>query len=163
MTRISDGRMIRYVISLLRETVTEWSVINTDESRRIIFRTYEEFKTTFLKWFTDSNSSGTTVKRLLNLRQERMEIQEFVTKVVTLIHRVILRDQTTKVLIFRDLHSKDQDRVMLINSIKIKNELNVKTIDQYLRRVTILIRKNEVRRRKWRFKNSKIKTVQSTT
>ena len=37
---------------------------------------------------------------------------------------------------------------MLTNSIKIENELNVKTIDQYLRRVTTLIRKNEIKRKK---------------
>ena len=70
-----------------------------------------------------------TVKRLLNLRQERMKIQEFVTKVITLIHRTMLRNQVTKVLVFRDLHLKNQDRVILTNSIKIKNELNVETID----------------------------------
>ena len=45
-----------------------------NELRRITFRTYEEFKTTFLKRFTDFNSLETTMKRLLNLRQERMKI-----------------------------------------------------------------------------------------
>ena len=78
--------MIRYVISLLRETVTKWSVINTNELRRITFRIYKKFKTTFLKRFTNLNSLRTIVKKLLNLKQERMKIQEFVIKVVTLIH-----------------------------------------------------------------------------
>ena len=139
--------MIRYVILLLRGTTAEWSMTNTNESRRITFRTYEKFKTTFLERFTNSNSSGTTVERLLNLRQERMRIQEFTIKMVTLTHRAMLRNQVTKTLVFRSLHLKDQDRIMFVNSIKIKNELNVETIDQYLRRVTILIRRNEVKRR----------------
>ena len=129
VTGASDGRMIRYATSLLRETTTEWSTTNTDESGRITFRTYEEFRTTFLERFTDLNSSGTAVKRLLNLRQERMGIQEFVIKVVTLTHRTMLGDQTTKALVFRGLYPKDQDRVMFVNSIKTENELNVETID----------------------------------
>ena len=128
-TGASDERMIRYVTSLLRGTATEWSVTNTDESGRITFRTYEEFRTTFLERFTNSNSLETTVERLLNLRQERMEIQKFATKVVTLVHRTMLKDQTTKVLVFRDLYLKNQDRIMLVNSIKTENELNVEIID----------------------------------
>ena len=51
---------------------------------------------------------------------------------------------------------------MLINLIKIKNELNVETIDQYLRRVTTLIRRDEIRRGKWRLKNNRIETVRLT-
>ena len=144
----SNDRMIRYVTSLLRETTAEWSVTNTDESRQTTFRTYEEFRTAFLKRFTDPNPLRTTVERLLNLRQKRMKIQEFTTKVVTLIHRTILGDQTMKALVFRSLHFKNQNRVMLTNLVKMKNELNVETIDQYLYRVTTLIRRNEVRRRK---------------
>ena len=80
---------------------------------------------------------------------------------ITLIHRVMLNDQTTKTLIFRGLYSKDQNRVMLINSIKIENELNVEIINQYLHRITILIRKDEVKREKWRLKNSKTEIVRS--
>ena len=72
----------------------------------------------------------------------------------------MLGNQVTKVLIFRDLHSKDQDRVILVNSVKTKNELNVETIDQYLRRVTTLIRRDEVRREEWRPENNKTETVQ---
>ena len=77
-----------------------------------------------------------------------MKIQKFVTKVITLTYRTILENQTTKILVFRDLYPKDQDRVILIKSIKTKNELNVKIIDQYLRRVTILIRRDEIKREK---------------
>ena len=47
------------------------------------------------------------MERLLNLRQERMRIQEFVIKVITLIHRTMLGNQTIKALIFRDLYLKD--------------------------------------------------------
>ena len=161
-TGTSDGRMIRYVTSLLRGTATEWSATNTDESGRTTFRTYKEFRTAFLERFTDSNLLGTTVERLLNLRQERMRIQEFATKMITLTHRTMLGDQATKVLVFRDLHPKDQDRIMLANSVKTKNELNVKTIDQYLRRVTTLIRRDEVRRERWRPENSKTEIVRPT-
>ena len=59
----------------------------------------------------------------------------------------MLRDQTIKILVFRELHLKNQDRVMLTNSIKTKNELSVETIDQYLRRITILIRRDEIRKK----------------
>ena len=58
-----------------------------------------------------------------------MRIQEFVIKIITLVHRTMLRDQVTKVLVFRNLYLKNQDRIILINSIKIENELNVKTIN----------------------------------
>ena len=82
----SNERIIRYVTLLLRGTTTEWSATNTDESGRTIFRTYKEFRTTFIERFTDPNLLETTVERLLNLRQERMRIQEFATKVVILTH-----------------------------------------------------------------------------
>ena len=88
----SDDRMIRYVTSLLRGTVAEWSVTNTNELERTTFRIYEEFRTVFLERFTNPNSLETVVEKLLNLKQEKMKIQEFATKVVTLIHRTILRD-----------------------------------------------------------------------
>ena len=48
---------------------------------------------------------------------------------------------------------------MLVNSVKIENELNVETIDQYLRRITILIRRDEVRRGRWKPENSKTEIV----
>ena len=159
----SDGRMIRYATSLLRGTAAEWSATNTDESGRTTFRTYEEFRTAFLERFTDPNPSGTAVERLLNLRQGRMGIQEFATKVVTLAHRAMLGDQATKALVFRGLHPKDQDRVMLANSVKTENELNVETIDQYLRRVTTLIRRDEVRRGGWRPESSRTEAVRPAT
>ena len=155
--------MIRYVTLLLRGTVTEWSTTNTNESERTTFRTYEEFRTAFLERFTDPNPSGTTVERLLNLRQKRIEIQEFAIKVVTLVYRTMLRDQATKALVFRGLHPKDQDRVILVNSVKTENELNVKTIDQYLRRITTLIRRDEIRREGWRLENSRTETVRPAT
>ena len=37
---------------------------------------------------------------------------------------------------------------MLINSIKTENELNVEIINQYLYRVTILIKKDEIKKKK---------------
>ena len=140
--------MIRYVILLLREIVTKWSVTNTNESERITFRTYDKFRTIFLKRFTNLNSLKTIVKRLLNLRQEKIKIQEFVIKMIMLTHRVILENQVIKILIFRELYSKDQNRIMLINSIKTENELNVEIIDQYLYRITTLIKRNKIRREK---------------
>ena len=60
----------------------------------------------------------------------------------------MLRDQVTKALIFRGLYPKNQDQVMFINSVKTENELNVETIDQYLRWITTLIKRDEVRREK---------------
>ena len=36
---------------------------------------------------------------------------------------------------------------MLINLIKIENELNVEIIDQYLRRIIILIKRNKIKRK----------------
>ena len=74
----------------------------------------------------------------------------------------MLGNQIIKILVFRDLYSKNQDRVMFVNSIKIENELNVETIDQYLRRVTTLIRRNKIRREGWRPENNKTETVRLT-
>ena len=48
---------------------------------------------------------------------------------------------------------------MLINLVKTKNELNIKIIDHYLRRVTILIRRDEIKREGWRLENSRIEAI----
>ena len=52
---------------------------------------------------------------------------------------------------------------MLINSVKTENELNVEIIDQYLYKVTILIKRDEVRREKWRPENNRTETIRPTT
>lgn len=75
-----------------------------------------------------------------------MGIQEFVTKTMNLAFQAELGDQATKTLIFRGLHLRDQDRMMLANSIKSEAELKLETVEQYLERITRLLRRKEVRR-----------------
>ena len=86
------------------------------------------------------------MKKLLTIKQERLSIQEYVTKVLNLVNKTELKDQTSKALIFRGFHSRDQDRIMLTNSMYIENQLNTKRIEFYLKRIIILIRRNEMRR-----------------
>ena len=46
----------------------------------------------------------------------------------------------------REFYFRDQDRIMLTNSIYIKNQLNSKRIEFYLKRITILIKRNKIKR-----------------
>ena len=91
-----------------------------DQYGETTFDTYQEFNKAFLKRFTDSNSTGTVMEKLLNIKQEKLSIQEYVTRVLNLTNKTDLEDQVVKVLIFRRLYYKNQERVMLTNSLYLK-------------------------------------------
>ena len=71
------------------------------------FVTFKNFKNVFLKRFIDFNLARMIMKKLLTIKQERLSIQEYVTKVLNLTNKTGLRDQTLKVLIFREFYSRD--------------------------------------------------------
>ena len=49
-------------------------------------------------------------------------------------------------MIFRRLYYKNQERIMLTNSLYSKGQLIKKGIKEYLKKISILIRKDEIRR-----------------
>ena len=49
-------------------------------------------------------------------------------------------------LIFKRLYYRNQERIMLINSLYLKEQLKKKNIEEYLKRILILIRRNEVKK-----------------
>lgn len=63
---------------------------------------------------------------------------------MNLIYQAKLEDQTIKILIFRRLHSKDQDQIMLVSSIKTENEFQKETVENYLERIIRLLRRKEI-------------------
>ena len=86
------------------------------------------------------------MKKLLNIRQEKLLIQKYVTRTLNLINKTELRDQIARILIFRGLYYKNQKRVMLTNSLYLKEQLIKKGIKEYLKRISTLIRRDEVKR-----------------
>lgn len=140
----TSGRKIRYATSLLRGTAAEWASIHVDEEGKTTFSSYKEFRKSFLERFTDPNPTGTAMEKLLNLRRRKMGVQEFATKALNLAHLTGPGDQITKALVFRGLHPKDQDRMMMANSIKTETELQKKNVEIYLKRVIRLLRRKEV-------------------
>ena len=90
--KTSNERQIRYVTSLFREIVTEWTTIYTDTNGISIFVIFKNFKNVFLKRFTNSNLVRTIMKKLLTIKQERLSIQEYVTKILNLTNKIKLKD-----------------------------------------------------------------------
>lgn len=64
---------------------------------------------------------------------------------MNLFHRAQLEDQTTKALISRKLYLKNQDWIILVNFIKTKQELQKKSVKDYLKRIIGLLKREEVR------------------
>lgn len=143
-----DARKIRYATSLFREAATKWALSKTNDEEIYICLTYREFRKEFLEQFTEPNPTGTAMEKLLNLRQGRMEIQEYCTKVLNLAYKVELENQAAKALAFRGTHLKDQDRIMMTNSIKTEEKLRNETLTNYLERITRLLQREEVRRQR---------------
>ena len=83
----SEGRRIRYMISLLRESAAKWAATYMDNKRYTTFTKYGDLKRKFLERFTDSNPSETALARLLRLKEGRTRIQEYATKALTLAHQ----------------------------------------------------------------------------
>ena len=86
------------------------------------------------------------IKKLLNIRQEKLLIQKYVTRVLNLINKTRLKNQTTRTLIFRRLYYNDQERVILTNSLYSKEQLTKEDIKEYLKRISILIQRDKIRR-----------------
>ena len=63
--RASEGRWIRYMISLLRGSAAEWAATYMDNKEYTTFTKYGDLRRKFLKRFTDPNPSGTALARLL--------------------------------------------------------------------------------------------------
>ena len=105
--KTSEERKIRYVMSLLRKITIKWTIIHTDQYEKTTFSTYQEFKKTFLKRFTNSNLTKTTIKKLLNIRQKKLLIQEYVIRILNLVNKTRLKDQIVRTLIFRRLYYKN--------------------------------------------------------
>ena len=57
-----------------------------------------------------------------------------------------MRDQIVRILIFKKLYYKDQKRVILTNLLYSKEQLIKKDIKEYLKRISTLIQRNEIRR-----------------
>lgn len=118
----------------------------TNDEEEIIFVIYKDFRKSFLERFTDPNPAGTAMEKLLNLRRGKMKIQEYAIKSLNLAHLAGLGKEATKALVFRKLHSKDQERMMLVNSIKTETEFQIENVKVYLERIIRLLRREEVRR-----------------
>lgn len=113
---------------------TKWIFIHMNDEENIIFANYKKFRKRFLERFIDSNLSEIAIEKLLNLWKEKT------TKIVNLAYQVNLEDQTIKALIFRRLHLKNQNRIMLVNSIKTKTKLRIENMEIYLGRIIWLLR-----------------------
>lgn len=87
----------------------------------------------------DPDSTETAIEKLLNLKRKKMEIQKYTTKAINLSYQASLEDQAIKALIFRRLHSRDENRVMLANLIKMKMKLRIENIKVYLERIIRLL------------------------
>lgn len=145
---VINNRKICYAILLLKEIAIEWTLIHVNDKRKTTFQIYRDFRKSFLKRFIDSNSSETAMKKLMNLRRKKMKGQKFVTKIMNLVYQAELKDQTIKILIFRRLYSRDQNRIMLTNFIKIEMKLKIENIKIYLQRIIRLLRRKEIRKYK---------------
>ena len=88
------------------------------------------------------------MKKLLNIKQEKLLIQKYVTRVLNLTNKTGLKNQIVRVLIFKELHYKNQERIILINLLYSKKQLTKEDIEKYLKRISTLIRRNEIKRTK---------------
>ena len=72
--RASERQRIRYMISLVRGSAAEWAATYMDNKGYTTFTKYRDLRRKFLETFTDPNSSGTALARLLRLKQGRTGI-----------------------------------------------------------------------------------------
>ena len=141
----SEGRRIRYMISLLRGTAAEWAATYMDDKGYTTFKRYGDLRRKFLERFTNPNPSGTALVRLLQLKQGRTRIQEYATKALTLAHQSQIGDQGPKALIFNGLSYREQEYIMLPNAQMTKEQLGKETVEEFLPRASMMLRRQEVR------------------
>ena len=65
---------------------------------------------------------------------------------MNLTNKTELKNQVVRILIFKRLYYKNQERIMLINSLYSKKQLVKEDFKGYLKRISTLIRRDEVRR-----------------
>ena len=61
----SEGRRIRYMISLLKGSAAEWAATYMNNKEYTTFTKYRDLRKKFLERFTDLNPSGTALAQLL--------------------------------------------------------------------------------------------------
>ena len=142
----SEGQWIRYMISLLRGSAAEWAATYMDNKEYTTFTKYRDLRRKFLERFTDSNPSGTALAQLLRLKQGRTGIQEYATKALTLANQSQIGDQGAKARIFNGLSYKEQEYVMLANAQMTKEQLGRETVEEFLHRASMMLRRQEIRK-----------------
>ena len=63
-----------------------------------------------------------------------------------MINKTDLKDQIIRILIFKRLYYKNQKKIMLTNSLYSKKQLTKKNIEEYLKRIFTLIRRDEIKK-----------------
>ena len=142
----SEGWRIRYMISHLRGLAAEWAATYMDNKRYTTFTKYGDLRRKFLERFTDPNPSGTALAQLLRLKQGSTGIQEYATKALTLAHQSQIGNQGAKALIFNGLLYKEQEYIMLANVQMTKKQLGRETVEEFLHRASMMLRRQEVRK-----------------
>ena len=132
------------MISLLRGPAAEWAALYMDNKGYTIFKRYRDLRKKFLERFTNPNLSGTTLARLLQLKQGRTGIQEYAKKPLTLAYQSQIGDQGAKALIFNRLLYKEQEYVMLANAQMTKEQLEKETVEEFLHRASMMLQRQEV-------------------
>ena len=117
-----------------------------DNKRYTTFKRYGDLRRKFLKRFTDPNPSKTALVQLLRLKQGRTGIQKYATKALTLAPQSQIGDQGAKALIFNGLLYKEQEYVMLANAQMTEKQLGKETVEEFLHRASMMLRRQEVRK-----------------
>ena len=85
----------------------------------------------------------------MSMKQGKQSIQDYCTRTLNLARQANLGDQAAKALIFRSFHFKDQERVMMANSLKSEDDLVAEILKEYLSRTGRLLHQEEVRWKAW--------------
>ena len=143
---VSERQQIRYMISLLRGPAAEWAATYMDDEGYTTFKRYGDLRKKFLERFTDPNPSGTALARLLQLKQGRTGIQEYATKALTIALQSQIGNQGAKALIFNGLLYKEPEYIMLANAQMTEEQLERETVEEFLHRASMMLRRQEVRK-----------------
>ena len=134
------------MIFRLRGSAAEWAATYINNKRYTTLTKYGDLGRKFLERFTDPNPSETALAQLLQLKQGRTGIQKYTIKALTLAHQSQIGNQGAKALTFNGLLYKEQEYVMLANAQMTKKQLGRETVEEFLHRACIMLRKQEVRK-----------------
>ena len=134
------------MIFLLRGLAAKWAATYMDNKGYTIFKKYGDLRRKFLERFIDPSPSGTALAQLLRLKQGRTGIQEYATKALTLAHQSQIGNQRAKTFIFNGLSYKEQEYIMLANAQMTKEQLLKETVEEFLHRASMMLRRQEVRK-----------------